>query len=199
MQTVFIRLKKKAECSCAYLAYTLYCRYMKIQSNPSLASRIRDALINYNGVGFARLLSFTDARLRKTNNPNPLVYKLTDAQVNLGFHYINSLNAQAKREGKQVEFQVQPRPWGQRIEGTSLVRHVVNEEERLYLEAKVEKVFSTRYFTPEGLELTKDQVEPFLPKPKPSSTQAPLTKKIFLRDYRLDHILSIKFASQEIS
>lgn len=172
---------------------------MQIQSNPQLASRIRDALINYNGAGFARLVSFTNARLRKTNNPNPLVYKLTDAQVNLGFHYINSLNSQAKREGKEVEFEVKPRPWGKRLEGTSLVRHVVDEEERYYLEAKVEKVFSTRYFTPEGLELTKEQVEPFLPKPKPSSTQEPLEKKVFLRDYRLDNILSIKFASQDIS
>jgi len=173
---------------------------MKIQSNSQLASRIRDALINYNGVGFARLVSFTDARVTKTNNPNPIVYKLTDAQVNLGFHYINSLKAQAKRESKEVEFELKPRIWGKRIDGTSLVHHVLKDgTEKYYLEAKVEKVFSTRYFTPEGLELTKQEVEPFLRKPHHSSTQEPLEKKIFLRDYRLDNILSIKFASQEIS
>lgn len=172
---------------------------MKLLPNQQLAERIRDALINYNGVGFARLVAFVDARVRKTNNPNPIVYKLSDMQVNLGFHYINSLNAQAKREGKNITFDVQPRAWGKRISGTSLVHHVKDGQEKYYLECKVEKTFSTRYFTPEGLELSKEDIQEFLPKPRHSKTQDGLNKKIFLRDFTLTNIVSIKFASQELS
>jgi hypothetical protein len=178
----------------------LLCLYMKIQINSQLASRIRDALINSNVIGFARLVSFTDAKVLKRNNPNPIVYKLSDSLVNLGFHYINSLKAQAKREGKACDFDVKPRQWGKRIDGTSLVHHVLkNGTEKHYLEAKVEKTYSTRYFTPEGLELTKDEVEPYLRKTSHSSTQEPLKKKIFLRDYSLENIVSIKFGKIELS
>ena len=148
-------------------------------------------LKDFAGFSFAGLQTLTDARAKKTDNPFPekIVLKESQLLVNVGFHYSNSLVNQAKRENVSTEFDVQPRKWGERIKGTSLVEHKGN----YYLEAKVEKVFQTRFTDIDGNELDKQDVLPFLPKKRESATQDRLEKKIYLRDFKLASIRKFAF------
>jgi len=163
-----------------------------VQSKPSIEA-LRDFLINYRGHSFVGLTTLTNAKAYKRNNPIGTILKLATLTANIGFHYKNSLKSQAKREGKDIDFQVQPRVWGVRMPHTPHVKLVNKEtgEEKLYLEYKGEKVHSVQYFTEEGEELAYDDIKHLLPKKSHSSTQAPLEKKIILRDVALGNILRL--------
>ena len=170
---------------------------MKTFTKPSTQSII-DLLINFNGHSFIGLTTLTDARAKKTGNPYGKILKKTKLLANIGFHYKNSLNNQAKREGKEIDFDIKPRQWGVRMPNTPLVKLVNKEtgEEKFYLEYKAEKVQSVEYFTETGEPLTKEQVQEFLPKKSTSSTQRELTKKIILRDVKLENILSLRISKK---
>lgn len=164
---------------------------MKTFTKPSTQSII-DLLINFNGHSFIGLTTLTDARAKKTGNPYGKILKKTKLLANIGFHYKNSLNNQAKREGKEIDFDIKPRRWGVRMENTPLVKH----NDKYYLEYKAENVQSVQYYTEQGEELTKEQVQEFLPKKSTSSTQRELTKKIILRDVAIENILSLRISQK---
>lgn len=164
---------------------------MKTFTKPSTQSII-DLLINFNGHSFIGLTTLTDARAKKTGNPYGKILKKTKLLANIGFHYKNSLNNQAKREGKEIDFDIKPRRWGVRMENTPLVKH----NDKYYLEYKAENVQSVEYYTEQGEELTKEQVQEFLPKKSTSSTQKELTKKIILRDVAIENILSLRISQK---
>lgn len=164
---------------------------MKTFIKPS-AQSIIDLLINFNGTSFVGLTTLTDARAKKTGNPYGKILKKTKLLANIGFHYKNSLNNQAKREGKEIDFDIKPRRWGVRMENAPLVKH----NDKYYLEYKAENVQSVVYYTEQGKELTKEQVQEFLPKKSTSSTQRELTKKIILRDVNIENILSLRISKK---
>ena len=139
--------------------------------------------LNYVGHSLIGLTILTDARLKKTR-----------LLANVGFQYSNSLNSQAKREGKEIDFDVKPRRWGIRLPNCALVEHKGNH----YLECKVEKTFEVNYFLENGAPIEKSAIEEFLPKKRESSTQDQLDKKIILRDIKLENILSMRFQGENI-
>jgi hypothetical protein len=148
-------------------------------------------LQDFAGYSFAGLQTLTDARAKKTDNPfkDKIVLKESQLLVNVGFHYSNSLVNQAKRENVSTDFDVQPRKRGIRLPNSPLVEHKGN----FYLEAKVEKVFQPRFTDVDGIELSKEDVLPFLPKKRESATQDKLVKKIYLRDFKLASIQKFAF------
>ena len=148
-------------------------------------------LKDFAGHSFAGLQTLTDARAKKTDNPfkDKIILKQSQMLVNVGFHYSNSLVNQAKRENVSTEFDVQPRKWGIRLPNCALVEHKGN----YYLEAKVEEIYSTLFFDVDGNELNKEDVLPFLPKKKESSTQERLEKKVYLRDFKIASIQKFAF------
>ena len=164
---------------------------MKTLSKPS-AQSIIDLLLNYSGHGFVGLTTLTDARALKTGNPFGKILKKTKLTANIGFHYKNSLINQAKREGKDTNFDIQPRRWGVRMENAPLVKH----KDKHYLEYKAENVQSVEYFDEQGNSLSAEQVAPFLPKKSHSSTQDKLDKKVILRDVDVENILSIRISKR---
>ena len=151
---------------------------------------IIDLLINYNGHSFVGLTTLTDARAKKTGNPFGKILKKTRLLANIGFHYANSLNSQAKREGKEIDFDIKPRRWGVRLPNTPLVEH----KGKHYLEYKAENVQSVEYFTEKGEQIEKSQIEEFLPQKRHSSTQKELDKKIILRDVAIENIISLRIS-----
>ena len=155
---------------------------------------IRDFFINFNGHSLIGLTILTDSRAKKTGNPYGKILKKTRLLANIGFHYANSLNSQALREGKKIDFDIKPRVWGERLANCPLVEHKGN----YYLEAKVEKTFEVNYFLENGAPIEKELVEPFLPKKKESSTQDQLIKKVILRDIKLESILSMRIGDKNI-
>lgn len=164
---------------------------MITKTKPTTQSII-DLLINYNGHSFVGLTTLTDARAKKTGNPFGKILKKTRLLANIGFHYSNSLDNQAKREGKEIDFDIKPRRWGVRLPNTPLVEH----KGKHYLEYKAEDVQSVEYFTEEGEQIEKSQIEEFLPKPRHSSTQDDLDKKIILRDVAIENIISLRISKK---
>tara|TARA_R100000908_G_C3697287_1_gene109193 strand:- start:57 stop:590 length:534 start_codon:yes stop_codon:yes gene_type:complete len=165
-----------------------------LNSKPTLILSLiglQNILQNFKGHSFAGLQSLTDSGARKTGNPfkNKIILKESQTLVNVGFHYSNSLVNQAKRENVSTEFDIKPRKWGTRLPNCPLVEHKGN----YYLEAKVEKVYATRYMDIDGNELSKEDVLPFLSKKKESATQDRLEKKIYLRDFKLASIRKFAF------
>ena len=82
-------------------------------------SSVLQFFLNYVGHSLIGLTILTDARVKKTNNPyikdKEIILKKTRLLANVGFQYSNSLNSQAKREGKEIDFDVKPRRWGIRL------------------------------------------------------------------------------------
>ena len=161
-------------------------------------SSVLEFFLNYVGHSLIGLTIFTDARAKKTNNPyikdKEIILKKTRLLANVGFQYSNSLNSQAKREGKEIDFDIKPRRWGVRLPNCALVEHKGNH----YLECKVEKTFEVNYFLENGAPIEKSAIEEFLPKKRESSTQDQLDKKIILRDIKLENILSMRFQGENI-
>jgi hypothetical protein len=163
-----------------------------------LIQKTKDSILqfflNFNGHSLIGLTILTDARLKKTGNPYGKVLKKTRLLANIGFHYANSLDNQAKREEKEIDFQVQARRWGKRLENCPLVEHKGN----YYLEAKIEETFEVNYFLENGAPIEKSAIEEFLPKKSESSTQDELEKKVILRDIKLENILSMRTGGESI-
>ena len=154
---------------------------------------LKDLLLGFSGISLAGMETLTNVGAKKTNNPfkDKTILKQSRLLVNIGGRYANWLENQAKRENLDVEFIVKERKWGERIDGTSLVYY--NVTDLFYLEVLVVKVFETIYTDVDGNILTKEEVAPFLPKKRESSTQAPLTKKVYLRDYKFESIRKFAF------
>ena len=149
-------------------------------------TELLDFLINHRGHGFGSIKALTDARLLKTDNPVPDALKYAEVQINWGiWNYSNSLYSMASREGKEIVFDVKPRQWGERMDGTPLVHY----RNKYYLEAKCERVIEMDYYDQEGNKLDKEEMSQFLPKRYKSSTQAKLDGEVVLRDYSLDNLL----------
>ena len=136
--------------------------------------------------------STTDARLKKTGNPFGDCTKQSHVNGILGYIYENSVNNQREREAKAngteaEKFVAQPRKWGVRLN-----RAFVLHNGHLYITVKVERSLEPpRYFDEKGNELSKEQVEPFLPKQYKSTTQD-LEKEVITRDYGMNSFDSIK-------
>jgi len=150
--------------------------------------------LNFKGHSLIGLTILTDARLLKRGNPYGKVLKKTRLLANIGFHYSNSLDNQAKREGKEIDFQVKPRQWGKRLDNCALVEH----KGKHYLECKVEKTFEVNYFLENGAPIEKSAIQEFFPKRSESSTQDELDKKVILRDIKLENILSMRIGQENI-
>ena len=142
-------------------------------------------LSGIRGATFATLITETDSRLKKTGNPFGQVQKVSRVNVTLGFQYEAAVNRQRVREDAEADFQAMPRQWGNRIPGTFLVEH----KGKLYLETKVERSLGCAYVDAKGRELTREEVEPFLP--SRGASRQEVEKEILVRDYALDSIRSI--------
>lgn len=158
----------------------------------------------FRGSGFATLVHAGTPGQVKTGSPSPgTITKKSHVQVNWGkWRYGSALEAQAKREGKEIAFDIKPRQWGKRLtidgELTPLVHHVKKDgSEQYYLEAKVEQTLSAPVYycglTGERYDL--EDVKPYLntyrnPREE-SSTQEGLEKKVYLRDYALTGIIEL--------
>tara|TARA_A100001037_G_scaffold289518_1_gene301328 strand:+ start:30 stop:392 length:363 start_codon:yes stop_codon:yes gene_type:complete len=98
---------------------------------------------SFKGVGFASIVAITKPQQRKS--PFGEISKKSNLLINWGnWSYSNALESQAKREGKEINFEIKPRRWGTRLANSPLVHHINKKgEEKYYIEAKVEKVYKT--------------------------------------------------------
>jgi hypothetical protein len=128
--------------------------------------------------------------MRKTNNYLGRVYKIARVNGIIGIWvYMNSVNLQRLREGKEGGFEPWDRTWGARIPGSPFVRH----KNKLYLETKVQKASSAIYL--DGKLASKKQlvhIEKFLQIKEGESKRQKVDKEIVLRDYDLNNITHLQ-------
>lgn len=109
------------------------------------------------------------------------VVKKSESNCTIGFKWQNSVNNQLEREGEEPDFIAEPRKWGVRLTGTPLVKH----KDSYYLETKVEKSHA-EYFM-DGKEIDKEEIKPYL-----RDTSSITEKPLYIRDYSIDSIKSIR-------
>ena len=128
------------------------------------------------------------------------------------FSYLRSRNNEnARHHGQQVEalraegkldeaaaleaagapeHELQPRKWGERLQGTPFIRH----KGQLYLEMRLQKdgpaktIVETSYFA-EGKPVTKDELAPWI-KPHKVNENDPVD--FMYREYRMDHVVEVR-------
>lgn len=152
---------------------------------------LAEMLASIRGATFATIITETDPRLRKTGNTLGPVRKVSRVNVCIGFQYSNSVKRQQAREGREVEFEAQPRKWGMRIPGTVLVCH----NGTLYLETKVERTLGHRYIDANGTEIPEEKVAPFLP--ARSASRQEVDREVIVRDYKLSSIVGIRVGGED--
>jgi hypothetical protein len=125
---------------------------------------------------------------KRTKHEHGAIKKRQKLQAIIGWNYASRLDRAAKREGKEIEFEVQSRMWGERIDGTCLVEH----KGALYVEAAPMRVQSTEYISEHGETIDandiRDLIDHKAEQKSKSSTQEELTNEVFVRDYKLDNI-----------
>jgi hypothetical protein len=159
------------------------------------ANTIREAITN-KGATFFSATTVTDARLKKTGNPFGKVLKHSRVNGIIGFDYEAGVNRLAAKEGKEAR-EAKPRAWGEISEDKIFVEH----KGATYLRTRIERTLEEpRYFREDnGEELTKEQVAPFLPAKRKSSTQADLEGEIVECDYKLESLTQLKLGGQVLT
>ena len=150
----------------------------------------QDKLVNIlngkKGAFFATIFSRTKPDMNKTNNPYyDKVLKESEVNVCLNWIYENAVNNQREREGKEPDFEAEPRSWGVRIPKHPFVIH----KGKLYLEAKIQKSLGHKYKL-NGKEISEEIIQRYLRKKTEGSRQK-LETPVKLRDYSIDNIISI--------
>ena len=162
---------------------------------------LRAKLFNQVGATFATVVTRSEPRMRKRDNPYfGIVEKLQRLNGVINFVYSRSVNRQRQREGHPEEFEAQPRRWGERVFDngrlTPLVRHIKDGEEKWYLELKLEQVIEKKYIDHTGQEVQEETLQPWLPEPRQAATQE-TEKEIVLLDISLDNIRAIVMGGEE--
>ena len=102
----------------------------------------------------------------------------------------NVAEAEALEAAGPAKHELQPRTWGERLQGTPFIRHKGN----LYLEMRMQKdgpaktLVETSYFA-EGKPVTKDELAPWI-KAKKVNDNDPID--FYYREYRTDHIVEVR-------
>ena len=154
---------------------------------------------NINGAEIVTvdLDSDMDGKMRKTGNPfaGQGIVKRETLNGMIGYIYGNSINRLASKEGKE-EREAKRHPWGDMD-----VKHLFRTHRgngKKYLSMKVQNVTVHGFFRPDGSEVSSDEIKPFIPKKKKSSSQSDLEGEVIARDYKMGNITAIRMRHMEI-
>jgi len=116
----------------------------------------------------------------------------------VGYIYINAVNRIAVKDAvnngekaEEVEVrEAKQHPWGDLDSSRCFRIHRTNGQ--IYLVMKVESATVYGYFLPDGTEIAKENLAPFLPKKSKSSTQEGLSTEVIARDFALKNITEVR-------
>lgn len=165
-------------------------------------AQLRQKIAESRGNVFAQVLSLTDSKARKTNNPFGLILKKAAASVSIGTDYENAVNNVAKKEGNENAGSfVAESIWngkGEHVIPNKIIRHVDTGREYLYCQTSDKQLDAfppvVEFQTVSGEKLSREQVAPFLPVKAVSAKQAAFgnENERNVRMIALDNILAIK-------
>lgn len=151
------------------------------------------------GMGsFAKIVMFTDAHCRKTNNPFRGVRKLTEMSCLLNTSYEKGVKNQRKKEGKDPEGYVPGENFMPLVFGEN--NNFIGFFEKTGKAALQMRPFEhsypkVRYFTEEGIEVAYEDIKEFLPKRErdPQNNRQGTEKEIMWRKPYVENILELTF------
>lgn len=130
------------------------------------------------------LTTYTDPKLAKTGNPYIGIKKINVRQVAVNFNYVNDVNVQRLKEGKDLDFIPKSRTWGERLNNTCIIQH--NNQQ--YIECEIIKDIKKYYIDENREMIPEDQLKDFLP--KKYNTQN-LENPIKINTYKLSNVKEI--------
>lgn len=176
--------------------------------------QLNDVVSKVNGTTFAGLTTRTNVKLKggKKNPMQDRVTKLTENANVIVYSnaeksgYADMVKRRMVAEGKDPDtFELKPRPWGTRIGKSPFIEH----KDKYYFECMFVSPGTTTYFLDDE-PIEKDQIEG-LPEPKekpaeeePAAEGKPfrnedLEKKVIIRTFGLDSIVSIKLKNEVLN
>ena len=155
---------------------------------------------------FACLTARTEVKLNKKSkdktlsNPFGKVYKVEKKVIGFNFDYETRVNNALLKEDKLPIFEAEKASGRKHVPGFKGL--TVDDKTGSTYYANIflfsnTKSISKKYITETGDSVAWEEIEPFFPAKKPNETwQAGLEKKVDLRAYKLENILSIKVLDQ---
>ncbi len=157
-------------------------------TNTQLLNRLK----RIDGSTFVSVRAVVRPTMRTTGNPFAgRVLKVVSAAGVLNFQYSRVVNLQRIRESRPSNFVAKPRQWGEHIKDCPVIRHVdAAGRVSYYLDIKIQSRTDQYRLIETGAVVTRDQLEEWLP-PYPKTRQG-LTKKVSMRDFRIEHLAEIR-------
>lgn len=152
------------------------------------------------GSKFCSLITVTSPKVKKTNNPNPIVHKVSNSTYTLNFDYATRVENARERAGLDREYE-KGTSWHEQVRDSKgrlvpLCRH--KEKGTLYFYAALKEVNDSKYFNEAGEELNyATDVAPF-EYSKGVSTRQGLSAEDQIRPnaITLDNVKAIKYGGE---
>jgi len=169
-------------------------------SNPKNRERkvklrnLQRELVEHKGARIISLITVTEAPLNKEGKEQyGKVFKIAHVNGIVNFNFMNAINKQREKEGREADFVPEKRAWGTKLEGTPFVSHIrkTDGKHELYLEIKVEKVVDTGYRRENGDFIQPLEIWPFIRKSKSTLEYQKISKEVIVRTYNVKNIISV--------
>lgn len=162
------------------------------------AEQLLEILEKRSGAFPVGLITETDTKARKTNNPFGKIYKGCRSVGWVGVDYTKAVNREAERQGIESNFVSRPLPWGEWYLNKKVVRH----KGEFYLATETtpgarekQKAKILYYRAENGQFISPEEAEKFIPKKKTESARQDeigLEEKILVRTYKFSSIKKIR-------
>ncbi len=158
---------------------------------------LKELLKKTSRTQFVSLTTITTPNMRKTGNPFPKARKLSLCVGAINWRYSRSVNKQRVREDKTPDFTALQRQWGRKLKRNPLVSlRKKKQGMSYYLDLKLERRTELFFDSETKQKITKDQLLPWLVKPRPQWRQN-LFKEVILRDFSLSNIAEISVNGEQ--
>lgn len=127
-----------------------------------------------------------DVATKTIDNPHGAVYKVQTISVELNAEYETKVNTARMLEGKAQDFEVEARKWGVHVN-----KSIVEKNGQLYLMViEEEKIGTPVYETENGVEVSYDDLKPFIPAYNPAPKQD-LENDVKVRTFKLENVIGM--------
>jgi hypothetical protein len=150
---------------------------------------IRNILFAIKGATPATILTHTEARMRKTNNPYyKLVVKRQWHNIFLNANYEKSVNRQRIKEGVEMPFIAQARKNGIKLPDSPII---YNTNTRRYYLSTMVLVSNRAEYLFDNQVIDKSLIENFLQASSSASNQG-VDKEVVVRDFKMSSIQEVR-------
>jgi len=132
-----------------------------------------------------------DKEMKKRDNPYIGIKKVQRVNGMVGYIYENALINRHAKEGTEFTGEVKQHPWGDMNFNHTL--RINRKSGEPHLSIYVKNSVWVRYFMPDGTEISKEALKPYLyAREEGSSTQDGIEEKVVVRDFKLSNIYAFK-------